>query len=51
MTTGVWVLIGLLVICVVFFVVAVRELERKHQMWEQYYHPPDSVLEEDEDDE
>ena len=47
MTTGVWVLIGLMAVVCILFVVAADRLERKHQIWDEYYHPPDSVRDED----
>ena len=38
-------------ILAVAFMAAAHEIEMRHERWYQYNHPPDSVLEEDDEDE
>ena len=48
MVTALLVVLTVFGVIAVAFMVAVAELERRHELWEHYSHPPD---EEDEDDE
>ena len=34
----------------VIFMMAARELEMRHERWEEFRHPPDRTLEDDADD-
>ena len=51
MDLGVWIVIGVLAVSFVLFMAAAREIEQRHERWEQFRHPPDSVEKFDEDDE
>ena len=35
---------------IVVFMASARELEMRHERWEEFRHPPDSVLEDDDDE-
>ncbi len=49
MVTAILVVLTIFGVCTVALMVAASELERRHERWEQFRHPPD--FEEDDDDE
>ena len=50
MVTAILVVLTIFGVCAVALMVAASELERRHERWEQFRHPPDSTLEDDDDE-